>query len=93
MKTLYLADWFNFYCKDTNEPGPAAYKKLPPTHTHPFNGPFSGTTWVSRYDRNCIKMHEIIEFQKFSAGDTAGPPSAGAPKPPSLIGKVKRWQP
>jgi len=19
------------------------------THTHPFNGPFSGTTWVSRY--------------------------------------------
>jgi len=22
------------------------------THTHPFNGPFSGTTWVSRYQKN-----------------------------------------
>ena len=21
------------------------------THTHPFNGPFSGTTWVSRYQK------------------------------------------
>ena len=21
------------------------------THTHPFNGPLSGTTWVSRYQR------------------------------------------
>jgi len=21
------------------------------THTHPFNGPFSGTTWVSRYNK------------------------------------------
>ena len=20
-------------------------------HTHPFNGPFSGTTWVSRYQK------------------------------------------
>ena len=23
----------------------------PTTHTHPFNGPFSGTTWVSRYQK------------------------------------------
>jgi len=23
----------------------------PHTHTHPFNGPFSGTTWVSRYQK------------------------------------------
>ena len=23
----------------------------PGTHTHPFNGPFSGTTWVSRYQK------------------------------------------
>jgi len=30
MKTLKLADSLNFYCKDKNEPGPAAYKKLPP---------------------------------------------------------------
>ena len=22
-----------------------------PTHTHPFNGPLSGTTWVSRYQK------------------------------------------
>ena len=22
------------------------------THTHPFNGPFSGTTWVSRYQKD-----------------------------------------
>jgi len=21
------------------------------THTHPFNGPFSGTTWVSQYQK------------------------------------------
>ena len=24
---------------------------LSPYHTHPFNGPFSGTTWVSRYQK------------------------------------------
>jgi len=24
------------------------------THTHPFNGPLSGTTWVSRYQKNPI---------------------------------------
>jgi len=30
------------------------YKILSPlsnTHTHPFNGPFSGTTWVSQYQK------------------------------------------
>jgi len=24
---------------------------LPHTHTHPFNGPLSGTTWVSLYQK------------------------------------------
>ena len=28
---------------------PNAYNTL--THTHPFNGPLSGTTWVSRYQK------------------------------------------
>ena len=26
------------------------------THTHPFNGPFSGTTWVSRYQKGKINL-------------------------------------
>ena len=40
----------------------------------------------------CTKKH--IQFQKFSRGDTLGPPSAGdfISRPPSRIGKVKRWQ-
>ena len=41
----------------------------------------------------CTKLH--IEFQKFSGGDTPGPPSAGvsAPRPSSRIGKVKGGTP
>ena len=27
------------------------YKELQHTHTHPFNGPFSGTTRVGRYQK------------------------------------------
>jgi len=26
------------------------------THTHPFNGPLSGTTWVSWYQRGKINL-------------------------------------
>ena len=26
------------------------------THTHPFNGPLSGTTWVSRYQKGNINL-------------------------------------
>jgi len=26
------------------------------THTHPFNGPLSGTTWVSRYQKGKINL-------------------------------------
>jgi len=26
------------------------------THTHPFNGPLSGTTWVSRYQKDTINL-------------------------------------
>ena len=26
------------------------------THTHPFNGPLSGTTWVSRYQKSKINV-------------------------------------
>jgi len=41
----------------------------------------------------CTKSR--IQFQKFSRGDTPGPPSAGgfASRPPSRIGTVKRRQP
>jgi len=28
-----------------------AYRRLSHTHTHPFNGPLSGTTQVSRYQK------------------------------------------
>jgi len=27
------------------------HRTPPHTHTQPFNGPFSGTTWVSRYQK------------------------------------------
>jgi len=27
------------------------FSKRPPPHQHPFNGPFSGTTQVSRYQK------------------------------------------
>jgi len=29
------------------------------THTHPFNGPFSGTTWVSRYQKGKTNLDFI----------------------------------
>ena len=31
--------------------GPMAWNSHTHTHIHPFNGPFSGTTWVSRYQK------------------------------------------
>ena len=34
------------------------------THTHPFNGPLSGTTWVSRYQRG--KPIWILLKQRYS---------------------------
>ena len=35
------------------KPGAAAHKtaQITHTHTHPFNGPFSGSTQVSRYQK------------------------------------------
>jgi len=33
------------------KPGAAAHKTAQITHTHPFNGPFSGSTQVSRYQK------------------------------------------
>ena len=32
------------------------YEKIIITYTHPFNGPFSGTTWVSRYQKGKINL-------------------------------------
>jgi len=29
----------------------ARKEKVTHTHTHPFNGPLSGTTWVGRYQK------------------------------------------
>jgi len=29
------------------------------THTHPFNGPFSGTTWVSQYQKGKTNLDFI----------------------------------
>jgi len=31
--------------------GNAAPRSAPVNHTHPFNGPMSGTTWVSQYQK------------------------------------------
>ena len=42
------------YCLDKNicrEEDHFIRISIPPTHTHPFNGPLFGTTWVSRYQK------------------------------------------
>jgi len=31
----------------------------PHTHSHPFNGPFSGTTWVSQYQKGKTNLDFI----------------------------------
>ena len=36
-------------CKNRNTP--VKHYNNTHTHTHPFNGPFSGTTWVNRYQK------------------------------------------
>jgi len=37
--------------KKKDKRGSIRYKQANNTHTHPFNGPLSGTTWVSRYQK------------------------------------------
>jgi len=45
----YLTKQSNKDCYSTNQL--QLNFKQQHTHTHPFDGPFSGTTWVSRYQR------------------------------------------
>jgi len=35
----------------------AVKSQLVSTHTHPFKGPFSGTTWVSRYQKGKTNLN------------------------------------
>ena len=37
------------------------------THTHPVNGPLSGTTWVSRYQKGFTKARDS-EWQRHQLG-------------------------
>jgi len=44
--------WYQqFSTKHSNHMGISSYADAACTHTHPFNGPFSGTTQVSRYQK------------------------------------------
>jgi len=44
--------WYQqFSTKHSNHTGISSYVDAACTHTHPFNGPFSGTTQVSRYQK------------------------------------------
>jgi len=38
------------------------------THTHPFNGPFSGTTWVSRYLKGETNLDFTVAREKSGSG-------------------------
>ena len=38
------------------------------THTHPFNGPFSGTTWVSRYQKGKTNLDLLKQETVSSSG-------------------------
>jgi len=42
------------------------------THTHPFNGPLSGTTWVSRYQKGKTNL-DFTEARQKVAMASAGP--------------------
>jgi len=46
-----------------------------PTHTHPFNGPFSGTTQVSRYQKGKTNLDftEASDSEYWVAVASAGP--------------------
>jgi len=48
-KTNHKCEWYALLCD--------AYSKPNATHTHPFNGPFSGTTQVSRYQKGKSKLN------------------------------------
>ena len=43
------------------------------THTHPFNGPLSGTTQVSRYQKGSQKLNRPGRKRQWVAVASAGP--------------------
>ena len=46
---------------------------VPLTHTHPFNGPLSRTTWVSRYQRGKTNLDFTEAKRQWVAVASAGP--------------------
>ena len=51
---------------ETGEGGSSSFAQY--THTHPFNGPLSGTTWVGRYQKGRLKPIWILPKQETVSG-------------------------
>ena len=73
------------------------------THTHPFNGPFSGTTQVSRYQKGGTNLdfteardsewqwHQLGQMQVYTLLQTDNHTSIPSPRKDGVIGLSALW--